>query len=131
MRRSGDERHSKARGFSLPRLLRHPYHGALKRNPSEIPAATVSGPWCFGQFRLSFFRGRAGPPPLGDPLLFRLQRVMTFALCRLPPREEKSSHPRQKRGVNRGQAALEACPPFILIKLPGREINLSPISQPC
>src|SRR5439155_15126898 len=32
-------------------------------------------------------------PPLGDPLLFRLQRVMTFALCRMPPRGENPFQP--------------------------------------
>src|SRR5438093_9516070 len=46
------------------RLTRHPSHGALKRKPSEIPAATVERPWCFSQFRLSFFRRRVGTPPL-------------------------------------------------------------------
>ena len=52
---------SAARGSSLPRLPRHPIHGALKRKPSGIPAAVVSRPRCGGQFRLSFFRRRAGP----------------------------------------------------------------------
>ena len=57
---------SAARGSSLPRLPRHPIHGALKRKPSGIPAAVVSRPRCGGQFRLSFFRRRAGPRRSGE-----------------------------------------------------------------
>jgi hypothetical protein len=53
-------------GSSLPHLLRHPIHGALKRKPSGIPVAVVSRPRCGGQFRLSFFRRRAGPRRSGE-----------------------------------------------------------------
>ena len=49
---------------SLPHLPRHPFHGAPKRKPSGIPAATVLRPGCLGQFQLSFFGRRAGAPPL-------------------------------------------------------------------
>jgi len=40
----GDTKEVKAgvwQGSSLPRLPRHPFHGAPKRKPSEIPATLV------------------------------------------------------------------------------------------
>ena len=49
---------------SLPRLPRHPFHGAPNWKPSGIPVAMVWRPWCGGQYRLSFFGRRAGIPPL-------------------------------------------------------------------
>ena len=38
---SADERRHGVAGLSLPRLSRHPFHGAPKRNPSGIPVAMV------------------------------------------------------------------------------------------
>lgn len=49
-----------------PHLTRHPIHGALKWKPSGIPVAVVVRPRCGGQFRLSFFRRRAGPRRSGE-----------------------------------------------------------------
>jgi len=48
----------------LTSLPRHPFHGSLERKPSGIPVAMVLRLWCGGQYRFSFFRCRAGTPPL-------------------------------------------------------------------
>jgi hypothetical protein len=87
--------------FSLQRLSRHPFHGALKRKPSGIPSAAIVRSQCFSQFQLSFFRRRVGTPPLRcksldaacflesvetGPVAYRLVpslgwEPMTFLLC--------------------------------------------------
>ena len=48
--------------FSLGRLPRHPFLGALKWKPSGIPSAAIVRSQYFSQFQLSFFRRRAGDP---------------------------------------------------------------------
>ena len=54
--------------------------GSLLVFPSPWSATTVR--WSVPAFLL---RMPGGAPPLGDPLLFRLQRVMTYALGRKSP----------------------------------------------
>src|SRR5439155_20609855 len=80
-------------GQSLPRLSRH--RGPVALVMQWVSTALRSGslpefasPWSSTMVRWSvpafLLRTPGGGPPFGDPLLFRLQRVMTFALDRMP-----------------------------------------------